>query len=124
MRVNPIIQRVVGEVSGDAFFLATWELANEDAVGEAVEMPSGTERTVSLVGTLGGGLVAWQGANVNEDAAFVALTNPATGLPLLLRQSPECKGVRENPRYQRPSLQGSRQMAGITVTVLCRTRHV
>ena len=98
-------------------FTATWTglLQSSSDVGEALEYPHMSDKTVQLSGTLGtGGAITMQGSN--DGTNWASLTDPQ-GNAIVLSAIGAMEQIMECPRYIRPNVTAGNGTTNLTVIV-------
>lgn len=95
----------------------TWTLTQTDNEGEWAANAGASDRTVQIVGTLGGATVRIEGTNNMVDAATLHNYGGAE----LLFVSPGIVAIAENPQAIRPVITGATGTTNVQVILLSRS---
>ena len=115
--VNPIVTHHAGADGDETIFRAVWTLTSTNVDGAPVNIPEWADKTWHMTGTLGSAVCAVQGAALNVEADFAALSNAADGAALTMAAVPSCKLQLENPAFARPKLTTAGSGASLVVTL-------
>jgi len=102
---------------GDEAHVITWALlTSADAVGDAVEMPGSSARSVQIDGTFDSATVVLQGSN--DGTNWFTLTDPQGNT--ISKTAAALEMISELTRYIRPSTSGGGGSQSLNVRVLLK----
>lgn len=100
---------------------AEWALTNADAIGEALRIPGGSDKTVQFIGTWGGATVVLEGSNALTPGAGDWSTLHEPDGAEISATADYISFVAENPLWVRPVLSGGAG-ASIAARLVCLKR--